>query len=293
MNLDHFGISTMALAGPLEAKLQAVRAAGFTQVTLSAAEITGHPGGEEAAIAALRSSGLRVCAFEALRDFEGLPGHLHDSKVGVAKAMLGKCRALGCKLLVAWSSTSSHASGDAEAIVRDLRSLAMLAVPYGIRIGYEPLSWGRHVDTLSRAADIVDDADRANLGLVVDSFHTIASGAKLAELEYMDAGKIFLVQLSDFLTQDVQSAEERRDIARHSRVFPGEGTHGAELTELVRRLDDAGYRGDLSFEVYNDDYLDLPRAAVAIRARDAAKWVTDRVSRRSLPIRRPGRNAAL
>ena len=286
MNLDHFAMNTVALAGPLEAKLQAVRAAGFTQVTLSSAEIVGHPGGEEAAFAAVRASGLRVSAFEALRDFEGLPGQLRDGKVEVAKAMLGKCRALGCRLLIAWSSTSSHASGDAQAIVRDLQALAMLAVPYGIRIGYEPLSWGRHVNTLFRAADIVDDADRANLGLVLDAFHTIASGADLAELEYLDAGKIFLVQLADFLAQDFGSAAERLNAAGHARVFPGEGMHGAAVTELVRRLDGAGYRGDLSFEVYNDDYLDLPRAAVAVRARDAAKWVTDRVSRRSLPVRR-------
>jgi len=285
-------MNTVALAGPLEARLQAVRAAGFTQVTLSAAEIAGHPGGEEAAIEAVRASGLRVCAFEALRDFEGLPGHLHRNKVDVAKAMLGKCRALGCKLLVVWSSTSSHASGDAQAIVRDLQLLAMLAVPHGIRIGYEPLSWGRHLGTYARAADIIDDADRANLGLVIDSFHAIASGADLAELEYLDVGKIFLVQLSDFLAQDVRTPEERRDVAWHSRVFPGEGLHDAEMTELVRRLDEAGYRGDLSFEVYNDDYLVLPRATVAVRARNAAKWVTDRVSRRSLPIRRPERPAA-
>jgi len=48
-----------------------------------------------------------------------------------------------------------------------------------------------------------------------------------------------------------------------------------------------GYRGDYSFEVFNDDYLQLPPRAVAGRARSSAKWVTDHVSRRSLPVRRP------
>ena len=34
MNLEHFGMDTITLAGPLEAKLHAIRAAGFTQVML-------------------------------------------------------------------------------------------------------------------------------------------------------------------------------------------------------------------------------------------------------------------
>src|SRR5258706_422516 len=93
MNLDHFGMDTITLAGPLEAKLRAVRAAGFTQIMLSAQDIVGHPGGEAAAIAAVHKSGLRVTGFQVLRDFEGLDGHLHPYKVDVAKAMLEMCRA--------------------------------------------------------------------------------------------------------------------------------------------------------------------------------------------------------
>jgi len=54
----------------------------------------------------------------------------------------------------------------------------------------------------------------------------------------------------------------------------------------VRRLDGMGYRGDYSFEVFNDDYTQLPAPLVAARARQSVKWLTDQVSRRSLPVRR-------
>src|SRR3979411_1672018 len=104
MNLDHFGMDTITLAGPLEAKLRAVRAAGFTQIMLSAQGILGHPGGGAAAIAAVQKSGLRVTGFQVLRDFEGLEGHLHAYKVDVAKAMLEMCRALRSRILLACSS---------------------------------------------------------------------------------------------------------------------------------------------------------------------------------------------
>lgn len=287
MNLDHFGLDSLALAGSLEVKLRAVREAGLSHIMLSARDIVDHPGGEEAAVSAVRASGLRVTGFQALRDFEGLSGDLHAYKVDVAKAMLGMCRALGSKMLVVWSSTSTHASGERDLLVRDLRKLAMLAVPLGLRVGYEALSWGRHVNEYPQAAAIVEDADRANLGVVLDSFHILAAGTSLEELDFMDCDKIFLVQLSDFLWQDVRTPEERSETATHYRVFPGEGVHSGDLADLARKLDKLGYRGDYLFEVFNEDYLQLPPPVVAGRAFASAKWVVDHVSRRSLPVRRP------
>ena len=285
MNLDHFGMDTITLAGPLEAKLRAMRAAGFTQVMLNANDLAAHPGGPEAAIESVRSSGLRVTGFQVLRDFEGLSGHLHAYKVDIAKAMLSMCRALGARVLLACSSTSSHATGAAGALTRDLQKLAMLAVPYGIRIAYEALSWGRHVNEYPQAWQIVADADRANLGLALDSFHMLATGTSREALEEIDPAKIFLVQLADFMWREIRSREERIDTARHMRVFPGEGVHSADVSELIRTLDRLGYRGDYSFEVFNDDYTQLPAALVTERARRSVKWLTDQVSRRTLPLR--------
>jgi sugar phosphate isomerase/epimerase len=285
MNLDHFGMDTITPAGSLEAKLRAIRAAGFTQVMLNAGDIVGHPGGEAAAIAAVRASGLRVTGFQVLRDFEGLSGHLHAYKVDIAKAMLEMCHDLGARVLLVCSSTSAHATSETPALIRDLQKLAMLAVPYGIRIAYEALSWGRSVSEYTRAWDLVAEADRSNLGLAIDSFHILATGTSREPLEEVVAEKIFLVQLADFMWREIRSREERIDTARHFRVFPGEGVHSAEVAGLVRTLDRLGYRGDYSFEVFNDDYTQLPQAVVAERARRSVKWLTDQVSRRSLPLR--------
>ncbi len=291
MNLDHFGPDTITFAGSLEAKLKAVRAAGFTQIMLSAGDIVGHPDGERAAIAAVRASGLRVTGLQVLRDFEGLSGHLHAYKVDVARAMLEMCHALGAQVLLACSSTSRHATGDPGQLARDLSKLALLAVPLGIRIAYEALSWGRHVNEFPQAWNIVQSADRANLGLALDSFHIFATSTGLGALRDIDARKVYLVQLSDFMWQETRSPEDRIDTARHFRVFPGEGVHSEQVAEFVRALDGMGYRGDYSFEVFNDDYRQLPLPMVAERARRSVKWLTGLVSRRSLPARRPGASA--
>jgi sugar phosphate isomerase/epimerase len=76
-------------------------------------------------------------------------------------------------------------------------------------------------------------------------------------------------------TQETRSPHERIETARHSRVFPGQGVHSEKVIDLIRALDEMGYHGDYSFEVFNDE-----------RARRSVKWITARVGRWSLPARR-------
>ena len=45
-----------------------------------------------------------------------------------------------------------------------------------------------------------------------------------------------------------------------------------------------GYAGDYSFEVFNDDYQQMPPAAVAQRARRAAVWLAEDVLQRDVPL---------
>jgi sugar phosphate isomerase/epimerase len=283
-NVDDFGMDTISLAGPLEAKLKAVREAGFTQIMLSARDVVGHPDGLDAAVRAVRGSGLRVTGFQVLRDFEGLSGHLHDYKIDIAKSMLDMCAALGSKILLVCSSTSQHASQDLDVIAKDLRKLAMLAIPLGIKVAYEGLSWGRTVNEFNTAWEVVCRADVPNLGIALDSFHMFATNSDLEDLEMLDPEKIFLVQLADFMWQEIRSVEERISTARHFRVFPGEGVHSQALAELVRKLHWLGYRGDYSYEVFNDDYQQMPLPVVAQRARRASLWLGEDVLRRSVPL---------
>lgn len=283
-HIADFGMDTITLTGPLAAKLRAVREAGFSQIMLMARDIVGHEAGVENAIRIVKSSGLRVTGFQVLRDFEGLSGHLHDYKIDIAKSMLELCAALGSRVLLVCSSTSTHATDDRDALARDLRKLATLAIPFGIRIAYEGLSWGRTINEYPDAWDIVCRANMPNLGLGLDSFHIFATKTPLAELDALDPKKIFLVQLADFMWTEIRSVEERIATARHFRVFPGEGVHSQQVAELVMRLDRLGYRGDYSFEVFNDDYQQMPMERVAARAYASALWLGEDVLRRSTPL---------
>lgn len=279
-----FGMDTITLPGTLEAKLEAMQRAGFEQVMLKANDLVGHPGGVEAAVRVVKASGLRVTGFQVLRDFEGLSGHLHDYKVEVAKSMLELCATLESRLLLVCSSTSVHASHDLDHLAADLRKLSMLALPLGIKIAYEALSWGRVVNQFTTAWDVVCRADAPNLGLGIDSFHIFAAGTPIEEIDYIDPEKILLVQLSDFMWQETKTFAERITTARTFRVFPGEGVHSQQLVDLALRLNALRYMGDYSFEVFNEDYLQMPLPNVVQQAKRSALWLADDVLRSSVPF---------
>ena len=284
MIFNDFGMDTASLAGSLDSKLAAVRRAGFAQVMIAAGDVVGHPAGIDAGVRAVRASGLRVTGLEALRDFEGLDARLHAYKVDVAKSMLEVCSAIGGRMLIVEASTSTHAAAEPGAIVRDLRTLALLAIPLGIRIAFKGVSWSRTVKDFVAAGDVVLRADCPNLGLAIDAFDVLAADVPLTDLDAIDPEQVFLVQLSDYMWQEIRSSEEQAATATHFRVFPGEGAHSDGLADFLTKLDEIGYCGDYSFDVYNDDYLQMPPETVAARAQRAAEWLGETVLRRALPI---------
>jgi predicted xylose isomerase-like sugar epimerase len=60
--------------------------------------------------------------------------------------------------------------------------------------------------------------------------------------------------------------------------------HNDDLIDIVRRIDRLGYKGDYSFEVFNDDYQNMPLAFVANRAKASAIWLAEQVLQRGTPL---------
>jgi 4-hydroxyphenylpyruvate dioxygenase len=137
----------------------------------------------------------------------------------------------------------------------DFRELGERAAARGLRVGYEALAWGRHVNDYRDAWEIVRRADHNSVGVILDSFHALAPSFPLTPIRSIPADKIFLVQLADApsLGLDVLSW------SRHFRCFPGQGDLPVvEFTEAVLAT---GYAGPLSLEIFNDQF----RAGSAVR----------------------------
>ena len=81
---------------------------------------------------------------------------------------------LGCDLLMVCSNVSPDSLGGIDRIAGDLHELGERAANRGLRVGFEALAWGRHINDYRDAWEVVRRADHPAVGLVLDSFHTFA-----------------------------------------------------------------------------------------------------------------------
>src|SRR5204862_7123172 len=133
------------------------------------------------------------------------------------------------------SNIAPDAINDDEMAAADLRELGERAGRRGLRVGYEALAWGRNVNTHVHAWKLVQNADHPAIGLVVDSFHTLARAEDDSTIANIPGDRIFFVQLADAPTM-------RLDLlswSRHFRQFPGQGA--LPVTRFMQNVLASGY----------------------------------------------------
>ena len=145
----------------------------------------------------------------------------------------------------------------------------------GLRVGYEALAWGRHVSDHRDAWEIVRRADHPAIGLILDSFHTLARKIDPDSIRRIPGDRIFLVQVADapLLDMDLLSW------SRHFRNMPGQG--GLDITGFLAAVQATGYRGYLSLEIFNDQFRAGSAKQVAVDGRRSLIAAGDLVERAS------------
>ena len=126
---------------------------------------------------------------------------------------------LGAPMMLVCSNVQANASDDDVRIAAQLYELAERAGQRNLRIGYEALAWGRHVNHYEHAWSIVAKVDHPHLGVVIDSFHILSLGDAPDGIAAIPGDKIFFLQMADAprLAMDVLQW------SRHYRCFPGQG----------------------------------------------------------------------
>ena len=157
-------------------------------------------------------------------------------------------RPLVTDLILVCSSVHLDALGGIDRAADDFRELGKIAAERNLRVGYEALAWGRHVNDHRDAWEIVRRADHPNVGLILDSFHTLARKIDPNTIRRIPSDKIFFVQLADtpFIDMDLLYW------SRHFRNMPGEGD--LAVTEFMRAVAATGYSGPISLEIFNDQF---------------------------------------
>lgn len=271
-------IATVCLSGTLPDKLEAAAAAGFEGVEIFENDLLTFDGTPAEVRRLCADLGLAITLFQPFRDFEAMPEAQRQRNLDRAARKFETMEALGADTLLVCSNVQAAAIDDPARAAADLREMAERAARRGLRICYEALAWGRHVNRWRQAWDIVRAADHPALGLCLDSFHTLSLGDDLGGLAgTVPADRIFFVQLADAprLSMDVLSW------SRHHRLFPGQGE--LPVAGFVRDLLAAGYAGPLSLEVFNDEFRAAPSRRIARDGLRSLVLVEDAVGLTRLP----------
>lgn len=241
-------IATVSISGNLREKLLAIAKAGFDGIEIFEQDFIADEGSPKEIGQLVRDHGLEITLFQPFRDFEGLTGETRARAFERARYKFDTMGELGVDLILVCSSVHPDALGGVDRAADDFAELGALAAERGLRIGYEALAWGRHVNDHRDAWEIVRRADHPNVGLIVDSFHTLARKIDPDTIRRIPGDKIFFVQLADAPLIDMDLLYW----SRHFRNMPGEGD--LPVQEFVQAVAATGYDGPISLEIFNDQF---------------------------------------
>jgi 4-hydroxyphenylpyruvate dioxygenase len=274
-------IATVSISGTLETKLKAVANAGFDAVELFENDLLAcvlRPAEVRRMIVDL---GLACAVFQPFRDFEGMPDELRGRTFDRLERKFDLMAELGTDLILICSNIDPRSLGDRARIIDDFAEAGERAAKRGLRIGYEALAWGAHVFDHREAWGIVRDVAHPNIGLVLDSFHSLARDIPVASIGDIAGDKLFLVQVADAprLSLDYISW------ARHFRNFPGQGEFPvAGYAAAIERI---GYTGYWSLEIFNDRFRSGSASSVAADGYRSLQVMADAAARTRRAVKPP------
>jgi 3-dehydroshikimate dehydratase len=251
-------IATVSIGGALDEKLRTIAAAGFDAVEIFENDFTSFDGSARDVARMCSDLGLRIAALQPFRDFEGMPEPQRSLAFRRAEKKFDLMGELGTDLLLVCSNVSPLAIGGIDRAADDFRQLGERATKRGLRVGFEALAWGRYVNDYRDAWEIVRRAAHPAIGIILDSFHTLAPGFPVGPIAAIPADRIFLVQLADAPQLDLDVLSW----SRHFRCFPGQGN--LPVGDFIKAVEATGYKGPLSLEIFNDQFRAQSTKEVAL-----------------------------
>jgi len=263
--------ATIGMESPIPARVEAARAAGFTRLTMSPADVarstdTGMTTKELGR--SIRDAGLEIVLDPVMNWYGGTPPagamgnfslddvlRMSEALAAVSITVLGPFRQDECSL-----EELSNRFGMVCDRMNDLGAQ--------VQIEFMPIS---AITDLATAWEIVERADRSNGGLLFDTWHFFRGNPDFSLLERVPGARIFGVQVSD------AAAELRGSLAEDTfhRLMPGDGCF--DLLRLLEVLDRIGGLGWIGPEVLSPVTQAMPPVEAARVAGDRVRALIDRI----------------
>ncbi len=268
-------IASVSLSGDLAEKLAAIADAGFKGVEIFENDLLSFNGTPAEIRAMVADLGLEIITFQPFRDFEGMPPEARERNFARAERKFDLMAELGCNLLLVCSNVSPQSLGGIDRAAADLHALGERASRRGMRVGFEALAWGRHINDYRDSWEAVRRAAHPAIGLVLDTFHIFARKTDLTPIRSIPRDRIFLVQVADAPILDMDSLS----LSRHFRNFPGQGE--LPLIDFMMALQATDFDDLLSLEIFNDQFRAGSAKSVAVDGQRSLLFLLDQMRERT------------
>lgn len=266
-------IATVSISGELPEKLAAIAAAGFDGVEIFENDFLAFDGSPREVGRMVRDLGMEITLFQPFRDFEGMPASHRQRTFDRAERKFDVMQELGTDLVLVCSNVSPVSLGGIDRAATDFQELGERAAKRGLRVGFEALAWGRHINDHRDAWEVVRRANHQNVGLILDSFHSLSRKIDINSIRSIPKDKIFIVQLADapLIHMDLLYW------SRHFRNMPGEGD--LSVTAFTAAIAQTGYDDYFSLEIFNDQFRGGSTRSIAADGHRSLIYLGDQVRR--------------
>jgi 4-hydroxyphenylpyruvate dioxygenase len=253
-------IATVSLSGGLQEKLYAAASAKFDMVDIFESDLTFFEGSPADVKALAGDLGLEIAFFQPFAELEAATDERFRRNLERAERKFDLMEELGAPALLVTAGVGASVPDEPDRTAEQLRELAVRAAARGLKVGYQALPWSRRIRSWSQAWSVVRQAGHPALGLVLNSFHTLAMNDPYGPIADVPGEKIFGVQLADAPRMPVDLVT----LGRHFRCFPGQGS--LDVVGFTRAALATGYTGPLSIEVESDAFRAAPPRQLALDA---------------------------
>jgi len=272
MLLSINGATTMKASLPQD--VDAAAAAGFKALEIWAAKMDTYLESHsvEDLKALFDSAGLLPTSINSIEFITFRPPDEYEDILARCRELCRLAQTLGCDKIVVVPSPTPDEGAAWDRIrdesVRVLRELSDVAAPHGVQLAFEFLgfSWCS-VRTLAQCWEIVDETQRENVGLVIDTCHFYAGGSTLDSIDRVPPEKILIFHVNDVEDRPLDTIEDAH------RLLPGQGV--IPLDDILGHLKQTGFDGLCSVEIFRPEYWERDPAELAAAARAATLPVVE------------------
>ena len=225
--------STIRPAGLMD-KIRIAAETGYSAIELWNDDLTAYEeqGGSLTDVKkALDDYGLSVPTVIALHGWLNTTGEEHQEAIEDAKRRMAQAAAVGSTYII---SSPPREVADLQLGGENYRELLELGREFGVKPAMEFLGFVDGVNQVKHAWKVMEVADHPDSTIVLDPFHIYRGGGEI---------------------------DDMRGIPGEKMVYPGDGI--LDLGQMISILNDAGYTGVISLELFNPTYWEQDPAEVA------------------------------